>query len=95
MAYCDLKTKKEKRCASVSKNEYFRNLIEQASQNNILFDHVLADNWFAAKENLDYIHYKLEKKFIIGIKSNRTVALSEKEALLHECLNYSYLSSIY
>ena len=47
----------------------------------MLFDWVLADNWFGAKENLEYINNSLKKKFIIGIKSNRTVALSEKEKL--------------
>ena len=41
----------------------------------------MADNWFGAKENLEYINNLTKKKFIIGIKSNRTVALSEKEKL--------------
>ena len=77
--FCDVKTKQEKRQASISKNEHFRSLIGQAVKNQVLFDHVLADNWFAAKDNLDDIHYELKKKFIIGIKSNRTVALSKKD----------------
>jgi len=77
--FCDLKTKQEKRCASISKNEHFRSLVGQSVKNKVLFDHVLADNWFAAKDNLDYIHYELNKKFIIGIKSNRTVALSKED----------------
>ena len=47
----------------------------------MLFEWVLADNWFGAKENLEYIKSIIKKKFIIGIKSNRTVALSEKEKL--------------
>ena len=44
----------------------------------MLFDHVLADNWFGSQENMEFIN-KLGKKFIIGIKSNRTVALSGKD----------------
>ena len=79
LRFCDLKTKQEKRRACVTKNEHFRMLIGQSVKNKVLFDHVLADNWFAAKDNLDYIHYDLKKKFIIGIKSNRTVALSEDD----------------
>ena len=47
----------------------------------MLFEWVLADNWFGSKENLEYINNVIKKKFIIGIKSNRTVALSEKEKL--------------
>jgi len=45
------------RTASISKNEHFRNLIKQSVNNDVLFDYVLADNWFGSKENLKYIHY--------------------------------------
>ena len=45
-----------------------------------IFDYVLADNWFGAKDNLEYIH-NLQKHFIIGIKSNRTIALSQNEKM--------------
>lgn len=55
--------------------------MSQAYSNKVLFDWVLADNWFGAKENLEYINNVIKKKFIIGIKSNRTVALSENEKL--------------
>ena len=59
---------------------YFRtSLLKQAHNNKVLFSWVLADNWFAAKENLEYIHYTLKKNFIIGIKSNRNVVLSEED----------------
>ena len=34
----------------------------------------MADNWFGSKENMEFMN-KLGKKFIIGIKSNRTVVL--------------------
>ena len=46
-----------------------------------MFEHILADNWFGSKENMEFID-KLEKKFIIGVKSNRTVALSGKDKKL-------------
>lgn len=76
--YCDIKTKKTIRKASVTKNEHFRNLVQQACNNQIKFEYVLADNWFGSKNNMEYIHHELGKKFIFGLKSNRLVALSEE-----------------
>jgi hypothetical protein len=75
--YCEIESKKVKQKASITKNEHFRHLIKQAYRNNVSFDYVLADNWFGAKDNLNYIHQDIKKLFIIGIKSNRTVALSK------------------
>ncbi len=43
-----------------------------------MFEHILVDNWFGSKKNMGFID-KLGKKFIFGIKSNRTVALSGKD----------------
>jgi DDE superfamily endonuclease len=77
--FSEVASKQLKRTTSITKNQHFRNLIEQCSKNQILFDYVLADNWFGAKENLDYIHHDLKKNFIIGLKANRTIALSESE----------------
>lgn len=75
--FCDVETKKEKRKASITKNELFRSMIKQAVSNNVKFEYILADNWFGAKKNMEFIHYDLNKKFIFGTKSNRLVALSE------------------
>lgn len=80
IAYCEIKTRKLKRKASVSKNELFRQLIQQTVTNQVPFDYVLADNWFGAKANMVFIHNTLKKYFIFGIKSNRCVALSLEEA---------------
>lgn len=78
--YCDIETKRCRRKASITKNELFRQLITQAQKNNVLYEYVLADNWYGSKANMDFIQNDLEKSFIIGIKSNRTVALSENDA---------------
>jgi hypothetical protein len=75
VSFSDVKTRKVKRKASVSKNQHFRSLIQQSVDNKVLFEHVLADNWFGSKENMEFIE-SLGKKFILGIKSNRTIALS-------------------
>ena len=41
--YCDLKTKKERRKSSTTKNTHFRNMLAQAKQNQIKFQYVLAE----------------------------------------------------
>ena len=76
--YSDVKTKKEKRQASVNKNELFRSMVEQAVKNEVLFDYVLADNWFGSNENKRFLNEDMKKKFIVGIKSNRLVACQEE-----------------
>src|ERR1700759_983416 len=65
--FCDIKTKKEKRQSSTTKNEHFRKIVKQAIINQIMFDYVLADNWFGAKDNMEFIHYEIKKHFIFGI----------------------------
>ncbi len=77
--FCDLSDRKEKRRSTISKNELFRNMLQQAVNNQVKFDYILADNWFGAKKNMEFIHYDLEKTFIFGMKANRLIALSEKE----------------
>ena len=71
--------KKETRKAKVTKNEMFRSIIAQAVLNEVKFEYILSDNWFGAKKNMEFIHYDMKKKFIIGLKSNRVVALSEDD----------------
>jgi len=78
--YCVVKTKKETRKSETTKNEYFRNLVLKSSNNNVKFKYVLADNWFGSKENMEFLH-NMNKLFIIGIKSNRTIALNKKDKL--------------
>jgi len=80
VTYCDVKTKQERRKSSVTKNQLFRKLIEQAVNNKVMFEYVLADNWYGSKANMAHIHIDLQKSFIIGIKSNRTLALSQNDA---------------
>jgi hypothetical protein len=79
LSFCDIKTKKEKRRSSINKNEIFRSILAQALANNVKFEYVLADNWFGAKKNMEFIHYDMKKKFVIGVKANRLIALSEDE----------------
>lgn len=78
--YSDIETRRTKRKSSISKNEMFRDLIQQAVSNHVRFDYVLADSWFGSKANMTFIHQNLKKRFIFGIKSNRCVALTQHDA---------------
>lgn len=78
--FSDIKTRQKKRKATISKNQMFRALLQQAVNNHVLFDYILSDNWFGSKANMTFIHQDLEKLFIIGIKSNRCVALTQHDA---------------
>jgi hypothetical protein len=79
VSFCDIATKKVKRQSSINKNHMFRSMIAQAVTNGIKFDHILSDNWFGAKKNMEFIHYDMKKKFTIGVKANRLIALSKEE----------------
>ena len=71
---------KMKRRSEVTKNEMARNLLKGAIQRQIPFTYVLMDNWFASKENFEFIT-KHKKHFIAAIKSNRLFARSLEDKL--------------
>jgi hypothetical protein len=55
--YCEIKTRKEKRQSSVSKNEMMRSMISKAvEKQHLVFKYVLADSWFSSSDNLLFIH---------------------------------------
>lgn len=70
---------KKRRRSSISKNKLFREMLGQAAKNQVKFGYVLADSWFASKENMVYIERVLGRKFIFGLKTNRLVALIDQE----------------
>ena len=49
VSFSDTKTRKVKRKASTSKNEHFRNLIQQSRDNKVLFAHLTQKRYFAVK----------------------------------------------
>ena len=75
--YRDEKTGQEKRKSPVTKNETYRRLLQMTVGNHIPFQYVLNDLWFASAENMSFVKLDLEKEFVMGLKSNRKVALSE------------------
>lgn len=74
--YCDVKTRREKRHSSRTKNELLRSMVEQSLQNQLLFRYILADSWFASSENMLFIHRR-RKFFIFDLKQNRLAACDQ------------------
>ena len=77
--YYDPKAKKEKRRSALSKNARFRTLVQACVHNQIPFEYVLADLWFASADNLKFVVQVAKKHFVMPLKSNRKVALSQDD----------------
>jgi hypothetical protein len=74
--YIDKKDGKQKRRSPISKNEYYRTLLQQAVTNQIPFHYVLNDVWYSSVDNMMFVKHILKKEFIMPLKANRKVALS-------------------
>ena len=77
--FTDAKTGKAKRRASVSKNAHYRTMLRACVKNGLPFRYVLNDVWFAAADNMKMIKTELKKDFVMPLKSNRNLALSEQD----------------
>ena len=66
-----------------TKNDHFREMLQQAyEQKGIQAQTVLFDCWYAASENLKFIH-RLGKFFVTTLKENRLVSLSKEQGYIH------------
>lgn len=74
----DEKTGKQKRKSSKTKNELYRDMLRQCDI-NVAFDYVVNDSWFSSAENMQVVKEELGRHFVMALKSNRKVALSEKD----------------
>jgi DDE superfamily endonuclease len=74
----DEKTGKTKRSSKITKNQLMRAMLGKSISNQLQFQYVLMDSWFAAQENFQFI-VKKQKHFIAALKDNRLIALSAKE----------------
>ena len=54
-------------------------MLQAVCDNQIPFRYVLNDLWFASAENMHFVKLDLKKEFIMGLKCNRKVALSEAD----------------
>jgi hypothetical protein len=76
--YLDKKDGKQKRRSPITKNQSYRELLTTAKRNQIPFRYVLSDVWYSAAENMLFIKHDLDKDFIMPLKANRKVALTEQ-----------------
>ena len=67
--FCDRQTRRVKRKSEVTKNQLLRQMLRTCQQNRLSYRYVLADSWFAAKENLFFEH--LRNTLSSSLKSNR------------------------
>ena len=75
-SWFDEKSGKVKRRSPENKNETVRKRLRILHHmNKVKFRYVLWDSWFSSKENLNFVHYELQKHFVVAIKGNRKVAL--------------------
>lgn len=87
----DTDTGKEKRISRVSKNEHFRQLLRFCVK-NVPFRYVFSDVWYASTDNMKFIKEKLQRHFIMPLKSNRKVALSAPDKLRGKYVTVETLS---
>jgi len=84
----DKETQRTKRKSKVTKNELFREMLDQSSKKlKSDYKYILADSWFCSKDNIKHINDKLQKKFILGIKSNRLIKLDGTHNFVYKCIN--------
>jgi len=66
-----------------TKNDHFRDMLRQAfEERDLRAQIILFDSWYAASENLKYIH-RINKFFVTTLKDNRLVSLSKERGYVH------------
>lgn len=85
------KTKKISRKSSVSKQERYRKLIMTSIKNGVNFKYVTNDVWFSSAENMMFIRHNAHKEFVMPLKDNRKVALSEEKLAAGEFVSIKKL----
>jgi hypothetical protein len=85
----DKKTGKQKRKSKTGKNELFRSMVSQCSS-QLHIDYILADSWFSSSANFKHIVAN-NLNFIIALKSNRLVALSQEDKQKGKWINIKSL----
>lgn len=73
----DEKTGNLRRKSSISKNERYRMLLRVCIHNQIKFRDVINDSWYASSDNMKMIKRDLKKEFVMPLKTDRKVALSQ------------------
>jgi len=87
----DEKKGKEKRVSEITKNQMYQQMLNQIIKNKVQFKYIINDVWYAAAANMVHIKKKLEKEFIMPIKTNRKIALSRKDKIYEKYVTVSSL----
>lgn len=74
-----IKTGEVRKQSPLTRNERYRQLLQVCYGNRIPFRYVLNDAWYSAADNMNFVKHELKKDFIMPIKSNRNIALSEQD----------------
>lgn len=77
--FLDPKTQKQKRRSQITKNARYRMLLQIVAHNQVRFRYVINDAWYASADNMKFIHHDLKKEFLMPLKANRKVALSQQD----------------
>jgi DDE superfamily endonuclease len=77
--YEDAKTNQFKRRSSITKNARYRMLLHVCIHNQVRFQYLINDVWYASADNMKFIKHELKKHFVMPLKANRKVALSETD----------------
>jgi hypothetical protein len=77
--YSDIKTRTIKWKSNTAKNEDLIEILKACRINQLKCRYVLADSWFSSMGNMKFIHEKMEKHFVLALKSNRLVALTKED----------------
>lgn len=77
--YFDAKKQVTKRRSEQTKNARYRQLLQVCLHNQLQVRYVLNDSWYASADNMKFVHLDLKKEFVMALKENRKLALSEDE----------------
>lgn len=77
--YTDAETGKAKRRSPIIKNARYRMPLRICVHNQLKFRYVLNDSWYASANKMNFIHLDLKKEFVLPLKANRKVAVSEAD----------------
>lgn len=87
------KTQQEERYDLKTKNERFREMLHRADfMHHVPFEWVMADSWYANAGNMRQIHKKHKKGFLMGMKSDRNIALHKAHLRRKEFVKLADLS---
>src|SRR6476620_6798807 len=62
-----------------SRNVLFQQLAARLTRSKKV-QYVLADSWYASKENMTFVHQRCQPHFIMALKTNRSAATTKKQA---------------